>query len=70
MAKKQSKVINIFYWIGELVNIGSIIALIYLIFYAPINEINIRIGLFLLWINLTTHITSRTKNIQSDEEIR
>lgn len=65
MAKKQDKIINFYYWIGEVVNITSTVFLIYLIFFASINEVNIRIGIFLLWANILTHVTSRTKNIQS-----
>ncbi len=70
MAKKQGKIIKLFYLIGEIFNIGSTLMLVYLIFIAPITETNIRIITFLIWLNLSSHITSRTKTIQSNEEAR
>ncbi len=70
MAKKQGKMTNFFYGVAEIFNVGSTVLLIYLIFFAPMNEVNTRAGVFLMWLNITTHITTRTKNIQSNEETR
>lgn len=56
------------YFIGNIFNLLSTLILIFALFFDKDDLISQKMILFLLWTNITTHITERTKNANKNKQ--
>ena len=62
----MKRIILLWYIIGNIVNLLSTLALIGVLFFDKENIVTNKQILILLWLNIATHITERTRHIQKD----
>jgi hypothetical protein len=60
----MSNFTTVLYFLGNVINVLTTIAILIVVFFDKENIVSNKDLMFLIFINLTTHITERTKNIQ------
>jgi hypothetical protein len=58
---------RIFYFFGNIINLLTTFAIIFAVFFDDKNLVSNKQLLFMIFLNLSTHITDRTRNLQKDE---
>lgn len=59
--------IAFWYFVCEVINLLSASLLIFALFFNEANIITNKQIIFMVWLNISTHITNRTKHIQKEE---
>jgi hypothetical protein len=63
---KRNNMTRTFYFFSNIINFLTTVAIIIAVFFDDKNLVSNKQLLFMIFLNLSTHITERTKSIQKD----
>jgi hypothetical protein len=63
---KRNNMTRIFYFFNNIINLLTTVAIIIAVFFDDKNLVSNKQLLFMIFLNLSTHITDRTRNLQKD----